>query len=145
MKRHPTLAHLSRDHHPALILAQLLKRNAPSYKGLPTDVEGKMQYASGFYKEELLKHFEEEEKMMDILGGIEPTMDAMIKEIREEHVLLRKLFEGLPTKADTGTAMDELGTSLNNHIRKEERQFFPLIEKNCDDDTFAAIDKLLTP
>jgi iron-sulfur cluster repair protein YtfE (RIC family) len=145
MKRHPALAHLSRDHHPALILAQLLKINAPSYKGLPTDIEGKVQYAMQFYEGELLKHFEEEEKMMDILTGIEPVMDEMIKEIREEHVHLRKLFAGLPNKTGTANALDELGTSLDNHIRKEERQFFPLVEKNCDDETMEAIEKLLTP
>jgi iron-sulfur cluster repair protein YtfE (RIC family) len=145
MKRHPALAHLSRDHHPALILAQLLKRNAPAYKGLPTDIEGKVQYAVQFYEGELLKHFEEEEKMMDILTGIEPAMDEMIREIREEHIQLRKLFGGLTNNADTAAALDELGTSLDNHIRKEERQFFPLVEKNCDDETMAAIEKLLTP
>ena len=144
MKRHPTLAHLSRDHHPALILAQLLKRNAASYKGMPTDTEGKIQYATRFYEGELLKHFEEEEKMMDILTGIDPSMDKMIKEIRMEHGDLRNLFTGIRNKADAVTALDELGTSLDNHIRKEERQFFPLIEKNCDDETMAAIDKLLT-
>ena len=42
MKRHPTLAHLSREHQGALILAKLLQEDAPDYKGLPTDKNGKL-------------------------------------------------------------------------------------------------------
>ena len=144
MKRHPTLAHLSRDHHPALILAQLLKRNAAPYKGMPADTEGKLLYASGFYNKELMKHFGEEEKMMDMLAGIDPELDEMIKQIRVEHVLLHDLFTGLEKADDQISAMDELGNVLDRHIRKEERQLFPLIEKCCNEQVMSSIEKLLT-
>jgi hypothetical protein len=36
MKRHEALIPLSRDHHGTLILARLLRSDAPPYKGLPT-------------------------------------------------------------------------------------------------------------
>ena len=41
MKRHEALAPLSREHHGTLILAQLLKKGAPVYKGLPDTDTGK--------------------------------------------------------------------------------------------------------
>lgn len=143
MKRHPSLAHLSRDHHPALILAQLLKRNTPAYKGMPTDTAGKIAYAKKFYLAELITHFEQEEKMMDMLGGLNPQLDVLIKEIRAEHVQIRQLFSGLEN-GDTIIAMDTLGNALDQHIRKEERELFPLIEKSCDRAMMESIEKLLT-
>ncbi len=144
MKRHQSLAHLSRDHHPALILAQLLKRHAPAYKGLPADTAGKLQYAEKFYQEELITHFAQEEKMMDILAGINQELDEKIKEIQAEHTHLHQLFTSVTKQEDPVTAMDELGTRLEKHIRKEERELFPLIENNCDEQMMIKIEKILT-
>ena len=39
MKRHPSLAPYSSDHHRILVVAQLLKKSSPAYRGLPTDVQ----------------------------------------------------------------------------------------------------------
>ena len=73
MKRHPSLAHLSREHHGALILARLLQNNAPAYKSLPTDTAGKAVYALNFYEKELVKHFEAEEKAFTLVTGNNPV------------------------------------------------------------------------
>jgi hypothetical protein len=64
MKRHPALHTLSHDHHQGLILTQQLKKGAPQYKGMPTTLDGKKDYAISFYKTELVKHFEDEEKIL---------------------------------------------------------------------------------
>lgn len=145
MKRHPTLAHLSRDHHPALILSQLLKRNAAEYKGLPVDTEGKIEYAITFYNKELIAHFEQEEKMMQLLAGINPQLDGLVSDIMAEHVLLRQLFNGLGNHEDPVNALDVLGNTLDKHIRKEERELFPMIENNCDEKIMASIEKIVAP
>ena len=50
MKRHESLAPLSREHHEGLILAQLLKKGAPAYRGLPTDLAGKLSYAREMFE-----------------------------------------------------------------------------------------------
>ena len=50
MKRHPALIPLSREHHGALILARLIQKDAPPYKGLPLEINGKAVYAQEFYK-----------------------------------------------------------------------------------------------
>lgn len=145
MKRHDSLAILSRQHHGALILAQLLKKGAPAYKGMPNDTEGKITYASQFYETELLPHFAAEEKVFDTIKGISPELDNAIIEIEEEHALLRKLFGEInEPQAEATQYMDVVGNTLDQHIRKEERQLFPLIESTAGEDKMQEILKLLT-
>ena len=57
IKRHKALQPLSRDHHQGLILAQILKKGAPQYKGMPSTIEGKKEYAIAFSESELKQHF----------------------------------------------------------------------------------------
>ncbi len=65
MKRDESIAPLSRDHHSTLILAQLLKRNAPVYHGLPTTVVDKINYAQEQFNSSIQHHFELEERMLE--------------------------------------------------------------------------------
>jgi len=145
MKRHPALAHLSREHHGALILAKLLQNDAPAYKGLPADTEGKAVYASKFYKEELVKHFEAEEKALALVTGIDEGLDALVQTIFNEHRELKSLFESINNNPSLQSQLDTLGKTLEIHIRKEERELFPLIQDNCSEELMTAIDKLLSP
>ncbi|MEP7110958.1 MAG: hypothetical protein ABI760_23385 [Ferruginibacter sp.] len=95
MKRHPSLALLSREHHGALILARLLQKNAPVYKELPTDTDGKASYALQFYKKELIRHFDEEEKALRFVIGIKPALDLLVRTIFREHQELHALFKSI--------------------------------------------------
>lgn len=145
MKRHPALAHLSRDHHDALILARLLQTNAPAYKGRPADIEGRALYALKFYKEELIKHFAEEEKALQLVIGVNEHLDQMVQTIFREHQELHTLFQSINSYADKTLLLDELGKALEVHVRKEERELFPLIEETCNKHLMAAIDQSLSP
>ena len=145
MKRHPALTPLSRDHHGALLLARLLQKNAPAYKGLPTDVEGKAAYALNFYTKELITHFEQEEKVLQLVTGVDGKLDLLIPIIIREHQDLHQLFKLIKSKKDTATNLDQLGKTLETHIRKEERELFPLIEKTCSDAVMTTIDTILSP
>jgi iron-sulfur cluster repair protein YtfE (RIC family) len=144
MKRHPTLAHLSRDHHEALILAQLLKKNAAVYRGMPTTPDTKWKYALDFYQRELRPHFQQEEEMMQLLAGLDSSLDIKIEEIKSEHVLLREMFMSTPSQEGLVDHLDHLGISLDNHIRNEERELFPMIEKVCDEEKMRILEVLLT-
>ncbi|MEO6732692.1 MAG: hemerythrin domain-containing protein [Ferruginibacter sp.] len=145
MKRHPALAHLSRDHHGALILARLLQKNAPAYKGLPADIEGRALYAMKFYKEELVNHFADEEKALQLVMGVSEHLDQMVQTIFREHQELHQLFNSINSHADKTLPLDELGKALEVHVRKEERELFPLIEETCNNQLMAAIDQSLSP
>ena len=113
MKRHSSLAILSREHHGALILAQLLKKGAPVYKGLPADLDGKADYAIRFYNAELIKHFiEEEQAVIKKIKGINADLDKLADEIAEEHKELRSSFESIKNANDLATHLDKLGSAL---------------------------------
>lgn len=139
------MASLSRDHHRALILAQLLKKGAPVYKGMPTDLIGKADYASTFYCTALIKHFKDEEQA--VIGktkGIDDGLDKLADEIVSEHKQLGDLFIAIKEAEDLETHLDKLGRSLEQHIRKEERELFPLIEKLCSEKVLAEIKQILS-
>lgn len=131
MKRHPSLAPFSREHHGALILAQLLKKDAPDYKGLPQLPSEKVEYAFRFYQHDLLQHFEKEETMLDRVEQYHPEIEKLSEEIRAEHSYLKTLFESLQNEMDIQASMHVVGTTLEAHIRKEERILFPLIQTHC--------------
>ena len=142
MKRHESLAGLSREHHGGLILAQLLKKSAPVYKGLPTDNEGKAIYAAGYYKDELEKHFEKEEQILiKKIRGINSGLDQVADEIIDEHAALRELFKYLQTPTELASQLDKIAVVLEKHIRKEERLFFPMIQELCSEEALAEIAK----
>ncbi len=144
MKRHSSLASLSREHHGALILAQLLKKGAPVYKGLPADLEGKRDYAIRFYNDELIKHFNEEEQaVIKKIEGVNPGLDKIACDIEVEHAALRVLFTSIKDTNDLSTSLNELGCALEQHIRKEEREFFPLIQELCNEDLLSEIERAL--
>lgn len=144
MKRHPSLAHLSRDHHGALLLARLLQKDAPAYKGMPTDTSGKAAYAFKFYNDELIKHFASEEAALKIVTGISGTLDGLIATIFQEHQHLRISFQSISAHPQQQTYLDELGKALEKHVRKEERELFPMMEADCDEPLLEKINQLLS-
>lgn len=139
MKRHEALAPLSREHHGALILAQLVKKGAPAYKGLPTDTDGKINYTVNFYKHDLILHFSKEEAILEKVRHADTDIERLTKEIISEHDTLKKRFLSLETAADKQTALDELGHLLEAHIRKEERILFPLIQEHCSEELLSQL------
>lgn len=144
MKRHESLAPLSREHHDALILAQLLKRNAPDYKGLPTTVTDKAVYAVKMYHNDLKKHFDKEELLLGKASALDPAIARLAEEIIQEHRMLSTLFLSINKTSDQEAILNELGNELDAHIRKEERVLFPLIQKHCPEELLQELGSLLT-
>ncbi len=142
MKRHEALQPLSREHHEGLILARLLQKDAPHYKGLPQTLQDKAMYAKDFFNEKLKHHFVKEEKIFNIIKPMQYSFNLLINEITEEHLLLFGLINSLENSTSLSDDLDKLGKTLEQHIRKEERFLFPLIEQHCSDDIFHQIQKL---
>ncbi|MBE0551034.1 MAG: hemerythrin domain-containing protein [Ignavibacterium sp.] len=134
MKRHPSLIPLSQDHQKGLLLAQLLKKNAPEYKGLPKDPIGKMNYAKEVYNNELDQHFKEEEEFVfPYLKGRSNEIDELVSEILSEHKILKKSILSLKEGISLIDKMDKIGYLLESHIRKEERDLFEKIPQVLSD------------
>lgn len=132
MRRHESLMPLSRDHHDGLIAAQLLKKGAAKYKGMPEDFEGKSKYIVDFYYNHLVPHFEdEEEKLFPLIKSIDVEIDSMLNEIIQEHNLIKNHIKAVEENTHTIESLDKLGNLLDSHIRKEERILFELIQDKC--------------
>jgi hemerythrin-like domain-containing protein len=140
MKRHEVLAPLSREHHDALILAQLLKKDAPAYKGLPQLSKDKAVYAVKFYRSNLKKHFLQEEEMLAKVKKYHNEIEKITTEIVNEHKQLTALFISLDKATNLEAAMDTLGKALESHVRKEERILFPLIQEHCTEEILNRIE-----
>lgn len=140
MKRHETLAPLSREHHGALLLARLLRKNAPVYKGLPEQPEAKAVYALEFYKTNLEAHFSKEETMLHKVKKYDSAIKKLTEEIIFEHRQLSVMFNALQGAKELPDTLDKLGTLLEEHIRKEERILFPLIQEHCPEEILKTIE-----
>lgn len=140
MKRHDALAPLSREHHSALILAQLIKKGAPAYKGLPTTVDDKAAYALHMFTTTLQLHFTNEEEMLDKIRNVHTEIDKLSDEIFTEHQQLKQMFLSLDRTDNTIEKLDTLGQALDDHIRKEERVLFPLIQQYCSEEILNSFD-----
>ncbi|MEP7164713.1 MAG: hemerythrin domain-containing protein [Ferruginibacter sp.] len=143
MKRHGTLTPLSREHHSALILAQLLKKGAPAYKGLPTGNAEKIMYAQKMFHNSLKEHFKKEELLINNVQHCHEDIQKLGKEIFIEHEQLTRSFLNLDKATDPVESMDELGSALDAHIRKEERVLFPLVQEHCPEKDLTEISILL--
>ena len=143
MKRHEAIAPLSRDHHGSLILAQLLKINAPKYPGLPDNAKDKAGYAQQQFEAHIKQHFHLEEMMLEKAKNIHPSIKNIAEEIKTEHNQLSGLFQSLDTANDLEDKMNTLAVVLEKHIRKEERILFPLLQQHCSEALLQEIYELL--
>lgn len=125
MKRHSALIPLSQDHHKALLLAQLIKKNAPVYHGLPIELVGKMNFAKEIYHTELEHHFRDEEQFVfPLLKGKDKELDELISEIMNEHLIIKEKILSLIDNPNLVDQLNEIGNILDVHVRKEERILF---------------------
>jgi len=144
LKRHKALHSLSHDHHHGLILAQLIKKGSPSYKYLPETTQGKKDYALQFYNTELIRHFEDEEKVLyPLVKSRDKVIDSLFEEIIAEHQQIKKLITNLKSNNNVEDTMDELGYLLESNIRKEERKLFPLIQNLLSDEELIHLENKL--
>ena len=144
MKRHESLMQLSREHHDGLIAAQLLKKGAANYKGMPSGFEGKLKYIVNFFYEHLIPHFkDEEEKLFPIIINKETEIDKLVDELLLEHKEIEKHIKTVEEKKHSEETLNELGMLLDNHIRKEERQLFELIQEKFNEEELEKIKKVL--
>jgi hemerythrin-like domain-containing protein len=130
MKRHPGLIPISRQHHEGLLTARLLRQDAPPYKGLPTDPDGKRQYYLDFYQMHLNPHLRLEERVLfPFVRGRHPELDRLVEELEQEHRQVQDLTGELRFEENLPEKLDQLGRLLEDHIRKEERVLFERIQE----------------
>lgn len=121
MKRSDALRPLSRDHHQALRVAQLLRR--------AEDPDEAASVFLQFWRGEGSRHFQIEEEVLLPLWGEYGTVDeAAAARLFREHVAIRQVAASLETGAPSIEQVRALGEQLADHVRFEERELFALIE-----------------
>ncbi|MFD2248442.1 hemerythrin domain-containing protein [Pontibacter ruber] len=137
MKRHDSLAPVSRQHHSGLLTARLLQADAPAYKGMPTTPAGKRDYAVNFLEEHLRPHFRLEEETVFILARqVSEELRKQADQLEAEHRQLEQLILTLPEASEIilPEKLHETGKLLEQHIRTEERIFFELLQQEVPEE-----------
>jgi hemerythrin-like domain-containing protein len=134
MKRHPALIPLSHDHHHALVEARRLRRVADTHESAAVATA-----FLRFFAEDTVPHFREEEELLfPRVVDFEEARELLVQALLEHqrlHALTARLQRIVTTGGAADGVMRELGELLEAHVRLEERQLFPLIERLLDDVT----------
>jgi hemerythrin-like domain-containing protein len=81
----------------------------------------------------LVCHFRaEEEVLFPSLRSSVPQCAALIDELLRQHDRLRRAMPQLEAGTGLAKLIFDLGDLLEAHIRKEERELFPLFEKHVE-------------
>jgi hemerythrin-like domain-containing protein len=140
--RHPALISLSHDHHHGLALALRCRKQALGQLK-PTGAAGLRERAKEcveFYENNLVAHFRaEEEVLFPALCDGAPGSETVVKDLLGQHQEIRLLMSRIETGAGSAKLIFDLGDLLERHIRKEERELFPIFEDRVDDAKAAAV------
>lgn len=128
IKRHKGIAPLSRHHHHALIMA--LKISKLSAEPNEDEVAPLTKELKDFWETESQEHFREEEEVLLPTFAKYASIDRPeIIEMLLEHVQIRSLVSRINEESeDVVSHIRQLGVMLEQHVRKEERVIFPIIE-----------------
>src|SRR5262247_743560 len=140
--RHASLVPLSQDHHHGLALALRCRKQALG-QIKPMGAEGLRERAKEFltfYASNLLPHFRaEEDVLFPLLRSVVPESGEMIDELMQNHVQIRGAIPQLEVGTGLAKLIFDLGDLLERHIRKEERELFPLFEQRIDEATAESV------
>jgi len=129
--RHPSLIPLSQDHHHALALALRCRKQALG-QIKPMGVVGLAERAKeflDFYEKNLRAHFAaEEQELFPWMRSHIAASAVMIDELLRQHEELRQFAAKIAAGVGLAKLIFDLGDLLERHVRKEERELFPLFE-----------------
>lgn len=136
IKRSDSILKLSREHHFSLLFCWKLKQ------GLKNKVQATriIPYVQYFLNIHLLPHFKEEEEILFV-----PIAGEIVSRAIEDHAGIRQLVQGLISYPDDHAAeqLRRLSDLLDKHIRFEERELFPHLEKMLSKEQLDDIGKRL--
>ena len=135
-KRHSALIPLSHDHHHTLAQARRLKEAKAG--GDPVGVRRTADDFVTFYLGRARHHFREEEELFfaplvdDDTGG--PLIARAVADHLRIHAQVRNLRRQLSDGDVEGGLLGEIAALLETHVRFEEQELFPLIERMVPED-----------
>jgi len=137
LKRSKELVQLSRDHHEGLLLCWKIKTGMSKN----IDINRIIKYICYFYDEDLSQHFEIEEQY---LFPVLPQNNELRVKAEKQHIDLQDLIKTFKTNKNIlPQTLIDFSTLLTEHIRFEERELFPFIEKTVEPEKLKAVSDLL--
>src|SRR5678816_2603823 len=129
--RHSSLVLLSHDHHHGLALALRCRKQALGQLK-PMGAAGLRERAKefvDFYRINLIAHFRaEEEILFPLMRAAVPGSAALLDELLGQHEQFRQAVPKLEAGSGLAKFIFDVGDLLERHIRREERELFPLFE-----------------
>jgi len=148
--RHPSLIALSHDHHHGLALALRCRKQAlGQLKPMGSaGLRERAQEIVDFYRISLNAHFRAEaEILFPLMRTAVPGSAALLDELLGQHEQMRQAVSRIAAGHGLAKLIFDLGDLLERHIRKEERELFPLFEAHVDareaESTGVALKKIL--
>ena len=136
IKRSESIVKFSREHHFSLLFSWKIRAGIKK-KVAPHRM---IQYVRYFQEAYLQPHFMEEEEIL-----FAPMQDEMVMKALGEHKAISESIKALYTLPEE-TVVDELGRfvdQLDEHVRYEERQLFPHLERTLSEVQLANIGRQL--
>ena len=131
--RHPALVSLSRGHHEVLILAMKCRKRALG-QARPAGAQGLADLAEemkNFVAGDLERHFQAEEKVLfPLLDRATMESRSLTAELRSEHALIREKAILGTRGVNLSKSLFDLADLLERHVRREERELFPIFERS---------------
>jgi len=144
-KQKNTIGPISREHHETLLLALHLQQGEKILsKTVSYDPIDQAREIVDFYNLHLADHFEIEERILfPSVSRLIPTTAALINELTEEHRRLEQMIDEFRKEIfkDIDHSLREFGALLEEHIRKEDEQLFPLFDRHAPAAAFDEIEK----
>ncbi|WP_295117270.1 hemerythrin domain-containing protein [uncultured Chitinophaga sp.] len=133
MHRHPKLVPLSHEHQKLLFVCRYLKNDAAPYEGFPLESRAKLDYVVKVFQEVMVPHMQKEDYLFEMCLGKDAEIDQAIRELQEDHRQISVIYGGLLESADLEGDMDTIARRLEEHIRREERELYELIQQRLPD------------
>lgn len=134
IRRNKNIVTLSHDHHAGLLFCWKLRQGLKKQ----VDPARMLSYVHYFWQQHLRPHFREEEAFLFILPE-----DPGIVRAKDEHHRIRVLVDAiLAGSGSSGHALQLLpllANTVDNHIRFEERDLFPRLEKELSEKQLESI------
>ena len=144
-RRHSSLIPLSREHQYALMLCLRIHRGLVERDADATWLQTKAGHSVRFFDGGLLIHFQAEEAFLFPAMRELPGAAPIIDELLAEHVKIRRLIDQL-RQIEPGTlasTLKEFADTLESHIRKEERELFPIYEQQASPEAISRVERAI--
>jgi len=144
-RRSDSLIPFSRQHQYALLLCMRIHRGLPVRENDEEWVRAKAAQAVRFFEVDLIPHFKAEEEVLFPSMRDFSSSSELLGELLAEHRRLERLVEQLRDEESFLTeVLKEFADLLEGHIRKEERQLFPIFEEEASDELAKSVGREIT-